>query len=393
MTGLLLIALVVAAAIAVIFFPLLFAARRRGDTALLARYQEIIEALLTGEVGRAREQFKEIVRADTEDVAGFLRLARIFRQSGDVERSLAVHRSLLARDLRNRRLRLAAWEGLITDLLLLHRFQEAQVAGEQLEALDRRNPYARRAAFYYALEREEWTAAFEALAALKRSGTVRGDPEPFQVRTFVAGRLSEAGDLREARRLLDEARKANPRFVPAALLLGDLWSREGNHAEAAAVWTELLRDRPEAAPHVIPRLERAYFETGRFSDLAQLYEELAAQVGARVPILRLALARIALRKGDAQSALRAVETDGASRTGDIQTICWRCYYLLEVGETAAAQALLKETIEAAIAEPESPICLHCGSAVPANAARCASCLGWLPDPVVRRGPGAHRSTS
>jgi lipopolysaccharide biosynthesis regulator YciM len=383
-------ALVATAAAAVLFSPLWFAQRRRNRANLLPRYQDIIEALLAGELSRAREAYKEIVRSDTEDVASFLRLARIFRQSGDVERSLAVHRSLLARDLRDRRLKRAATEGMLTDLLLLRRFHEAHRVGQKLESFDRRNPHARRAAFYDALQRGDWGIALEEHAALKRASGDRADPESFQVRTHVAELWAAAGELREARRVLEEARKANPRFVPAGLLLGDLWEREGAHAEAAAVWTDLLRERPEAATHILPRLERAYFALGRFGELAPLYQSLVAQEPARVPVLRLALAQMALRKGAAAEALQAL--DGAApdgRSDDLRSVCWRCYYLLEAGRADEAQTLLKQIVEDALARPDSPVCPHCGSSVAAHAARCANCLGWLPDPIMRR-PAMHR---
>lgn len=378
--------------VAILLSPLWFGRRRRGLTSMLTRYQEITEALLEQKLPQARETLKEIVRADTEDVAAYLRLARVFRREGDLERAVALRRSLTARELKDRKLRVELLEGLVVDLLMLRRYGEARAVAATLRGVDRRNAQIARAEFHAALHREDWATALKTVAAISRAGADRGDPEPFQLRTYIAQRRAEAGEVREARRLLEDALKANPQYAPAQLLLGDLWMDAGEAERAAEVWAGLLRQRPESAAQVIPRIEKAYFEMGRFGELGRLYGELVAEAGPRAGALRLALARMALRKGEAAEALRIVEelSPGES-TGDA-VFCWRLFFLLESGGTQQAQAALKERIEGEVNVPPDPTCLHCGASVAATVARCPQCLGWLPDPFIRRASGApHRS--
>jgi len=376
---------ILAVLVAVVLLLPFWGRRRRVLTSMLTRYQTIAEALLDGDLARAREALKAIIREDTDDVGAYLRLARVFRKEGELERAVALRRSLIARDLKDKSVRREVLEGLITDLILLRRFMEARAVAETLKSLDRRNPLIARAEFYASLEQEDWGAALKALRPMKRAGADAGEPEPFQLRTYVAERKSAAGQVREARKLLEEALKANPRFAPALLLLGGLWSREGDHEKAAQVWTRLLRERPETAPHVVGKLEKAYFEMGRFGDLARLYEDLVAEEGGTVPVLRLAWARMALRKGDVAEGLRLIEELPEQPSGEARELCWRLYFLLESGQVDAARGLLKDVVETVLNRPPDPPCIHCGRPVEPHLVRCPHCLGWLPDPFVRRG--------
>jgi len=388
-TAFAIVAVIVVLVAAVLFLPHWGGRRRAAPVSLLSRYQTIVEALLEGDTARAREEFKEIIRADTEDVPAYLRLARFLRREGDLERAVAVQRSLVARRMRDVRIRRQVFEGLITDLLLLRRFADARAVAETLRTFDRRNPHVVRAELYDALHRDEWEAALKAVATLKRSGASRADPEPFQLRTYMAERLAAAGDPREARKLLEEALKVSPQFAPALFLLGELWAREGEPEKSAEIWVRLLRERPEVAGHVIDRLEKSYFEMGRFGELTPLYAELAAAGGARAPLLKLAQARMALRTGDIDEALRVTEDLSAPGSGDAQAICWRTHVLLEAGRAPAAGALLKDVVEAAVQRPPGLLCVHCGAPVEPHTVRCAQCLGWLPDPFMRRGGAPH----
>ncbi|MBD3235631.1 MAG: tetratricopeptide repeat protein [Candidatus Eisenbacteria bacterium] len=385
-TTLIVLILAAVVVVALLLSPFWFGRRRRGSASLLNRYQQTTEALIDGRLADARETLKEIVRTDTEDVAAYLRLARLFRQEGDLERAVALRRSLTARELKDRALRAELLGGLVVDLLLLRRFEEARAVGATLRRVDRRHVQIARAEFYAALHREDWNAALRLATSV--AGVQAGDPEPFQLRTYIAERRAAAGEYREARRLLADALKANPDYAPARLLLGDLAHGSGEAERASQVWADLLRRRPESASHVIPRLEKAYFELGRFGELSRLYEELAAEGGPRAARLRLALARMASRRGEAGEALRLIEEIPSGGVPEEELFCWRLYFLLDAGRTAEVQAALGDRIEGAVQSPPDPRCSHCGSPVAPTAARCAHCGGWLPDPFVRRRSGA-----
>ena len=86
---------------------------------------------------------------------------------------------------------------------------------------------------------------------------------------LAAGRLSAA--LTELRQAL----RADPRFVPAALALGDTHEAAGDLKEAVRVWERAAETDPSVS--VLARLERVYRSEGRPSRMIALYRAAAEQ--------------------------------------------------------------------------------------------------------------------
>jgi lipopolysaccharide biosynthesis regulator YciM len=367
-------------AAAVVLLPF-WRTRQRKAVSLLARYQTISDALLSADLTRAREELKEIIRADTEDVGAYLRLTRIFQREGDYERAVAVRRGLLARNIRDREAKVEIHAGLLEDLLRLKRFEEASRVAEDLRHLDRRSASVARAQIEIALEQEDSEAGLRALDRLRRTDEEEFRREAPRVRTAAAWMRMQQGERKEARKLLEEALKVADGYTPAALLLGDLWCEEGEHERAVQLWTDFVRRRPEAAAGMVNRLERAFFELGRFGDLERFYEDVVAADGGAVAGLRLALARMALRKGRAEQALSIVEDLLSHAPEHAEARAWHLFLLGESGRGAQARQLLRKEIDAATARAEEARCPQCGAANPLPALRCAACAAWMPDPA------------
>jgi len=374
--------------IVVLLLPLWIGRRKRQLSSRLAQYQDITEALLEGDLAQAREALKALIRTDTEDVAAYLRLAKILRREGDLERSVAVYRSLRARNVAEKGLRQRILAGLAEDLFRLGRYPEAREIAGELRQIDRKDPLIWQVEAHEALEREDWPAASKAAEALTRSGRGYPGPKASQLRTHIAAQRAAAGQLREGRKLLEELLRDDPECAPALLLLGDLRTRQGDHEKAAEAWTRLLRSRADAAPQVVGRLEKAYFEMGRFSDLSALYEELASSSTGNTGALRLARARMAYRRGEVDEALRLVDDLLEKMPENRPARDWRLFLQLERGGSAEARSYLKDAVEEALDVPQPPTCPHCGRPSAAAAVRCGNCRRWLPDPFTpapRRG--------
>lgn len=374
----------------VLLLPVLITRRKRRLTGKLIQYQTIAEALLEGDLPRAREALKSLIRGDTGDIAAYLRLARILHREGDLERAVALYRSLKAREIADGSLRQQVAAGLVGDLFLLGRYDEARAEVEDLKQLDRKNPLIWQVELHDALDREDWSRALKATDALARAGRGFAGPNPSQIRTYVALRRASEGQLREARKLIEDTLRDEPDYGPGLLLLGDLRTREGDQDKAVEVWKQLLRARPEAGAHVIARLEKAYYDMGRFSDLAPLYEELVGTAPDRSPALQLARVRMALRRGEPGEGLRIVGELLEREPQNHDARDWRLFLLLEAQRGEEAREALKERVEGAMARPEPLHCPRCNHPCEVVTVRCESCGAWLPDPFARGvpdGPG------
>jgi len=364
----------------VLVLPWWLSQRRRHLTSKLTHYQDVAEALLENNLSNAREGLKELIRTDTEDVAAYLRLARVLQREGDHERAIALYRNLRAREIPDRRQRLEVVSGLVEELYLTERYEEARAVVDELRQLDRQNPLIGQVELQDALGAEDWPRALKACDRLAKStGALKG-PRPVAARTFIARKMIEGGSLREARKVLESALAADASYAPALLLLGDLWNRQSEYQKAADSWTQLVRKHPQAAGTALGRLEKAYFEMGRFSELALVYDELATAPGG-APLVGLARARMALRRGQIDEGLSQVETLVEQHPDLHEAHDWHIFLLLEAGRHEDARSALKSRVEGGLTESGAFSCPSCNQAGQWEDVRCDRCGTWLPDPV------------
>ena len=363
----------------VLILPWWLSHRRRHLTSRVTHYQSVTEALLEDDLPGAREGLKEIIRGDTDDVAAYLRLARVFRRERDHTRAAAIYRNLRAREPKDRRQRLEVVAGLVEELFLLNRYEEARVVAAELRQLDRRNPLIGQVELHDALQAEDWDRALRACEQLAKATVSRQSPRPAAARTYIADRLISAGLLREAKRALDQALAEDGSYAPALLLKGDVHNRQNEFEKAAQTWTGLLRKHPAAAAGVIDRLEKVYFEMGRFGDLGALYGELSSAPES-ASLIRLANARMALRRGEIDESLAQVEALLEESPDLSDAHDWRTFLLLEAGRADEASRQLKDRIESRVTRASRRPCASCTQPVPWTDIRCPSCSAWQVDP-------------
>ncbi len=365
----------------VLVLPWWLGRRRRHLTSRLTHYQAVAEALLENDLTRAREGLKEIVRTDTEDVAAYLRLAHVLRREGDHERAAALYRNLRAREIADHKLRLQITAGWVGELFALGQFEEARVAAEELRRLDRRHPLIARVELQDALRARDYGRALKACDQLSKVGPVPGGPPPAAARTHVAAQLMEAGQPRDARRALEQAVAEDGGYAPGLFWLGEAYNRQNDFEKAAQTWTLLLRKAPASAAGVVDQIEKVYFEMGRFSELGNLYDELAAQPDS-APVLRLASARMALRRGEIEEGLAKVEELLARDPSLPGAHEWRAFLLLEAQRPEEARRCLKERVESRVTTAAGRPCPSCARILPWTTIQCPHCGTWQEAPFI-----------
>ncbi|MGH7373970.1 MAG: tetratricopeptide repeat protein, partial [Candidatus Rokuibacteriota bacterium] len=125
-----------------------------------------------------------------------------------------------------------------------------------------------------------WAAALEAQTLLLQ-GAPRGERAAEEA--TLAGLHYEIGrerleknDHPAATTHLKEALRVQHDFVPAALLLGEVYLKAGEPREALRVW-ERAADTPYPALPVLARIERLHREEGRPTRMISLYQDALAR--------------------------------------------------------------------------------------------------------------------
>ena len=247
--------------------------------------------------------------------------------------------------------------------------------GERILASDGRSVIALTGVIDAHLAREEWDQALARAGERERIAPGKASPRPIAIRLHAASRLLAAGSAKEARRLLEGVLGQEGEPPAARVLLGDILAQEGEHEKAAQQWLEHARAHPDHAGRVFERLERAYFELGRFGDLLPVYESLGQSSPSSVAAL-IALADMHRRRGQLEEAIHVLQSILASH-GDhrrARRLLARC--LLSAGRTSEALHELDALLDEETPTEAVPRCAACGRAKGDLDPRCASCGVW-----------------
>ncbi len=180
------------------------------------------------------------------------------------------------------------------------------------------------------------------------------------MRIHVARLHLDGGRLREARKLLDEAAKMPGDGPVASVFIGDLLAQEGRIDEACEEWTKYVRDHGYRSEQVFARLERAYFEMGRFGDLIQVYEKLAAGRTGSVHA-SVALADMHRRRGRLEEAVRQLESVVEQQPEQKAARRQLVGSLLQIGRTEQALRELDTLLNDLGPSPGRTVCAACGA--------------------------------
>jgi putative PEP-CTERM system TPR-repeat lipoprotein len=221
------------------------------------------------------------------------------------------------------------------------RKQEAEQNFKRLSSLPDKTFRAYHAIFLFQEgRRDEALKEFEVLA--------RKDPEDRALRTLLAAAYQTMNRLPDARSLLTNALKKNPKDLDALLQRGEIFLSDGKYSEAEADFNEVLHlksDAPEVH-YAIARLCQVRGEVQR--QRAELNEALRLN-----PFLiqaRLELASSMIREHAAKSALEVLDAAPQSQKNLVAFIELRNWALLSLHELGEA----RKWVELGLASARTP---------------------------------------
>jgi lipopolysaccharide biosynthesis regulator YciM len=330
---------VVLAVLAVALYPVVrdFLKQRRQT---VPDYVEGLRLMLDGRADEAIARFKETVNHDSDNIDAYIRLGDLFMQKGDVERALRIHENLALRHNLSPQDERKVYQTLVRDYARADRKVKAIAILEELVHLDKSDAVSRERLLDLYIDTGAWEKAEALLKDLGRDPAQR----PVAARLYTAfGKARSKLQPDEARGWFEEAIKFDPAALEARVALGDLQLARGDIEAAIRTWGEVTSIAPEQNRLVRDRLERAYFEAGRFEDVTRLYEQLLRKVPSDSG-LAVALADIYQKKEDLPAALRLLEKCCNSPDGDTLARLALAALYIDKGETARARQTLGEVI-------------------------------------------------
>jgi lipopolysaccharide biosynthesis regulator YciM len=333
--------------------------------------------LVSNELDRALSAFARVASADPDAVDVLMVLGNLYREKGQVERAVKMHRELLARgDLTPRERTLALFclaldfkKGGFVDRAAAMLQEVLEIEPRDREALGQLEK------LYEGMR--DWARAYEAASHLH--AVEGGDDE--RVLAFLRNQMGEDtlrnGDLRAAQRHFEAALAHDRHCAPALLNLGGLFLGQRKFKRAKAAFEEMLERDPRRLGLVWRRLLGAYRALGEESRLEELCRGRIASDPEDWRAF-LVLGDLAEERRDYDAAA-AFYTDALRRNPQSFALHHR---LLDVFvRTKADPERLREYLdlcEEAMTVTDRYICLKCHYRAGELLWRCPSCQEWDP---------------
>ena len=279
--------------------------RETGEQGVDAAIRRAFRAVLDHDLDAAESILAAAVRSDSREVDGYLALASLYRQRGEIGRAIHLHQNLLLRRDLDGDSRFQALLGLADDFREGGFLRRAIAAYEEVLAHQPRHARALHALVRLLVDAREPLRAIPLARRLARIEGKRTASLEATLWVDLAESERAEGRTQVARKALRRALRIDDQNVRAWIARGLVEAELGNPKRAIAAWRRVPEIDRRAGAIVYPRLAATFAALGRGSDYEQFLRELLASdpedSGAR-----LALARAFATRGAIEDALTEV---------------------------------------------------------------------------------------
>lgn len=363
-------------AVAVIFHRVwvsVSARRRKGGGR--SPYVRGLASLVDGDYNSALSALREAVREQPQDVEPYLRLGDVLRETGEVKRATQIHRELTVRPSMAKQTLGRVFLSLARDYVKAHRFERAAATYEQVRVLEPHNEIAMNELLEVYEQMREWDKAYLLRRDLSKIKKVDDTRFLALYKAYVGKSYIDAKDLKKAEASLKDALKIDSECAAAYLYLGDVYYDTGSIDNAISSWRRIVTLFPAIAYVTFKRLEKAFYEKGRFEKIVDLYNDVLDRNAGDVRTL-MTLANIHRKKGNLDDALRlcqtALEFDPGARR--VKQALARLYY--EKGDTEQSLKAMVEAFNGFSSDEDHFMCSNCNYRSNEVLWRCPRCKEW-----------------
>jgi lipopolysaccharide biosynthesis regulator YciM len=338
-------------------------------------YMRGLNYLLSEQADGAIDAFVSALDVSDDTVETHLALGALVRRRGEVDKAIRVHQNLLARPQLSPHFRAQAELELARDYLAAGLLGRAE---SLLKDLGGRGGELREQALEYLLEIYQRERDWEEAIVIAREMAGRGEVDIRRILAQylceLADRARDNGDVRAARRDLDQALDWDGRCVRASLMLGRLESGQGRWKDAIRALRRVQEQDPRFLGEALPTLAEAHAELGTERDLVRFLEHCVDEHPSTAVAVDLA-DRIAARSGeDAARAFLAGVLERNPTVRGFNALLAR--HVDDVAGLDPAVERLKTFTDAMIAEAPAYECESCAFVGRVLHWQCPSCKSW-----------------
>jgi lipopolysaccharide biosynthesis regulator YciM len=343
--------------------------RQRADSP--RAYFKGLNLLLNEQADKAIDAFIEAVQDDPDTTELHFALGNLFRRRGEFERAVRVHEHLLQRGDLKAADRQRAQCALAQDFMQAGLFDRAEQAWTELLG-STHDAQARLALLTLAERSRDWPRALALARALEAAGDTGYASRIAHYECELAEAADAQGRSDDAAAAVQRARTASPHSARPLLLAGQRAARQGQPAQALAVWDELRAAHPAAFLLVAEDYAAAARAAGQEAAAGATLAALLQQQ----PAVELVQALDLLDGDRLERGARL-----ARRQAQLQRQPTLSSSLLVLDEPhdgwpAEVQPALREAVARAARPLQRYRCASCGFEAQHHFWQCPGCLNW-----------------
>lgn len=322
-------------------------------------YLDALKNLLSGEEALAYQKLKMVVSGDSGNVDAYLRLGDILRHKKQLERAIQIHRDLLLRPDLSQAEKGMVLKSLAADYLEAEDWDRAIKTLEDLYANEGHDWWASEKLAQAYEKKKNWEKAEESYKEyLKLKG--EKDASPLAKYHLLAGRdWAGEKEYHKARLAYKEALNFDEKLDIAYLYIADSYQIEKRAEDAIEFWKKFLQTAPQLGFLAYPKLERAYFELGKFGEITEVYSAVLKS-DPKNSYARIGLARILEKRGRSAQAMEEYASILETDSGFAPARQALARLLLEQKRPAEALREIEYLWESQLSLRERFLCSKCG---------------------------------
>lgn len=258
--------------------------KQQKENKLSRDYVKGLNFLLSDQPDKAVDHFIALLEVDSETIETHLALGNLFRQRGEVERSIRIHQNLIARPSLTREQRDLAMLQLGKDFYQAGLFDRSEEIFVQLRLSPEYNQDALENLLRIYQQLKDWKEAVAIAEALNKISKGKGKPRTLAY--LYCSLAEQLDDEKQQVKLYKKSLQVFPACVKASIALSDFYQRENKPEQALQILQSIPDIDIDFSEIILDKLLLLHQQLGSEEDLiAYLYRIISLGAGASSVIL------------------------------------------------------------------------------------------------------------
>ncbi len=346
------------------------------ESQILRTYFRGLSYVIANETDKAVAEFVKVAQVNTTTAEIYLALGQLFRNTGELERAIRVHRDILLRPNLPEDVRRQTFFEIGLDYKKAGFFDRACRTFEEIVEKEPKNQAARRELSALYIGMREWEKALDLcrdLPATQDETSILA-----HLTTEVAKAAEQAGDRKKALSLFKKAVELNENCIDTLLHYGDFLLNDNQVQKALEIWEKAFLINPEFTTQIVDRIMKLPVAE-REGRIEEFFLRHRGDYG-RIKAFNLAYIEWQIKSGRLQEARIQLQDQLRQKRAGRKLFNLTKQLILAAEPEAAAKDensdLIRSLLTADFRFEKNYHCQKCGYRLDQITWRCPRCSSW-----------------